>query len=99
MLRSFLFNPWPCLLTRKNETPSVVSREAFKAQLKSERSKHARSGAAATAANVDLVLNTSCHVAVFGSAVSGRPFEERIWWEEGKEGMEAEALVADCAVF
>ena len=81
------------------EPPSVVSREAFKAQLKSERSKHARSGAAATAANVDLVLNTSCLVAVLGSAVSGRPFEERIWWEEGKEGMEAEALVADCAVF
>ena len=80
------------------EPPSVVSREAFKAQLKSERSKHARSGAA-TAANVDLVLNTSCLVAVLGSAVSGRPFEERIWWEEGKEGMEAEALVADCAVF
>ena len=48
------------------EPRCVTPREAFKAQLKSERSKHARSGAAAAAAaadNVDLVLNASCLVA------------------------------------
>ena len=46
------------------EPRCVAPREAFKAQLKSERSKHARSGAAAAAAdNVDLVLNASCLVA------------------------------------
>ena len=41
------------------EPRCVAPREAFKAQLKSERSKHAHSAAD----NVDLVLNASCLVA------------------------------------
>lgn len=83
---SFVFIQPMSFDEKKWISETVAPREAFKAQLKSERSKHARSGAAAADDNVDLVLNASCLVAVLGSAVVDGRLKRKFGGGEGRDG-------------